>query len=268
MMFCGKCGAENPDDFSFCSNCGAPLVKSKAPENRGEKITPAAGHNTPEPEKKKTAGELRREAMLADPDIESIDDSMRDPVKGEYVSLKRTSSRCSARLYSQLFSWIGTAVSLVAVFLVKIDYKVSLLKDGPVVDYRSVTILEVAKMNADLGTYIYIAFGVIILFGMLGILSASFGSFSIFGYMALTVMVMFPFNNSQSYNLGYYMVNDFPVIILIMMIVIGILFIISDIFMRRCLNKNGRYIDSETAIRYHGLLFNIDVEWFKVWRKS
>ena len=25
MVFCGKCGASNPDDFKFCHACGAPI---------------------------------------------------------------------------------------------------------------------------------------------------------------------------------------------------------------------------------------------------
>ena len=27
-MFCKKCGTENPDDYSFCNNCGFPLMKA------------------------------------------------------------------------------------------------------------------------------------------------------------------------------------------------------------------------------------------------
>lgn len=26
-MFCGKCGAQNPDDYSFCYQCGAQIIK-------------------------------------------------------------------------------------------------------------------------------------------------------------------------------------------------------------------------------------------------
>lgn len=32
-MFCGKCGAKNPDNAAFCGNCGAPLAQT-APEQR------------------------------------------------------------------------------------------------------------------------------------------------------------------------------------------------------------------------------------------
>lgn len=30
-MFCGKCGAQNPDGAAFCSKCGAPLTVADAP---------------------------------------------------------------------------------------------------------------------------------------------------------------------------------------------------------------------------------------------
>ena len=34
MSFCGKCGAKNPDEATFCEACGAPLDKmvKAAPE--------------------------------------------------------------------------------------------------------------------------------------------------------------------------------------------------------------------------------------------
>jgi ribosomal protein L40E len=34
-MFCGKCGAKNPDDANYCHNCGLLLYKDKQP--RAEK---------------------------------------------------------------------------------------------------------------------------------------------------------------------------------------------------------------------------------------
>lgn len=34
-MFCGKCGAQNPDGSAFCSECGAPLTDTSAPAPSG-----------------------------------------------------------------------------------------------------------------------------------------------------------------------------------------------------------------------------------------
>ena len=36
-MFCGKCGAENPDDNKYCLNCGADLEKMRTPPPGGRK---------------------------------------------------------------------------------------------------------------------------------------------------------------------------------------------------------------------------------------
>ena len=44
-MFCGECGAENPDTKSFCKNCGKPLRKAQqvpAPQPAAVPIPPVA----------------------------------------------------------------------------------------------------------------------------------------------------------------------------------------------------------------------------------
>ncbi len=42
-MFCGKCGANNPDGASFCKECGTPLASPAASE--AEPVSGAAGVN-------------------------------------------------------------------------------------------------------------------------------------------------------------------------------------------------------------------------------
>ena len=34
-MFCDKCGAENPDDSTFCQKCGESLTDTPAPKSKG-----------------------------------------------------------------------------------------------------------------------------------------------------------------------------------------------------------------------------------------
>lgn len=35
-MFCEKCGAENPDDGTYCQKCGASLTEGSAPKAKSE----------------------------------------------------------------------------------------------------------------------------------------------------------------------------------------------------------------------------------------
>ena len=41
-MFCKKCGTDNPDDYSFCKNCGFPLAKAEG-ESRSPEMTGTGG---------------------------------------------------------------------------------------------------------------------------------------------------------------------------------------------------------------------------------
>lgn len=34
MVYCAKCGQENPDEAQFCSRCGAPLMAARRPPGR------------------------------------------------------------------------------------------------------------------------------------------------------------------------------------------------------------------------------------------
>ncbi|MFO8009688.1 MAG: zinc-ribbon domain-containing protein [Dehalococcoidia bacterium] len=45
-MFCEKCGAENPDDGTFCQKCGSSLTGSATTKKKTAKKTPAASENT------------------------------------------------------------------------------------------------------------------------------------------------------------------------------------------------------------------------------
>ncbi len=42
-MFCGKCGAKNPDDAVVCGQCGAQIGTAKAPPARVTPPAPARG---------------------------------------------------------------------------------------------------------------------------------------------------------------------------------------------------------------------------------
>lgn len=39
-MYCGKCGAKNPEDASYCSACGAPLNKAAVPPTNDRESVP------------------------------------------------------------------------------------------------------------------------------------------------------------------------------------------------------------------------------------
>ncbi|OPX62267.1 MULTISPECIES: zinc ribbon domain-containing protein [unclassified Methanoregula] len=41
-MFCGECGARNPDTNQFCKNCGKPLRKSQAAQPAPQPLSPTA----------------------------------------------------------------------------------------------------------------------------------------------------------------------------------------------------------------------------------
>jgi hypothetical protein len=40
-MFCGKCGVQNPDSYSFCSACGFPLQRLQHASSAGAAVSPA-----------------------------------------------------------------------------------------------------------------------------------------------------------------------------------------------------------------------------------
>ena len=46
-MFCKKCGTDNPDDYSFCNNCGFPLMKPES-EVRTPDVSSGRTGSTPD----------------------------------------------------------------------------------------------------------------------------------------------------------------------------------------------------------------------------
>ena len=49
-MFCGECGAQNPDTNQFCKNCGKPLARRQpAPMSAAQPVPPPAVPPAPAP---------------------------------------------------------------------------------------------------------------------------------------------------------------------------------------------------------------------------
>jgi len=48
-MFCGECGAQNPDTNQFCKNCGKPLRKPQAAQQAQQLVIPPAAQAAGQP---------------------------------------------------------------------------------------------------------------------------------------------------------------------------------------------------------------------------
>lgn len=50
MSFCPKCGAQNADDVSFCTNCGAPMTVSQQPQQPQQQPQQPVYYAQPQPQ--------------------------------------------------------------------------------------------------------------------------------------------------------------------------------------------------------------------------
>lgn len=61
VIYCGQCGSRNPDNFKFCSNCGAKLEKAKADTTECGKDDPVFSAEQAAPVYEKVEAEIVNE---------------------------------------------------------------------------------------------------------------------------------------------------------------------------------------------------------------
>ena len=68
VIYCGQCGSRNPDNFKFCSNCGAKLEKAKADTTECGKDDPVFSAEQAAPVYEKVEAEIVNEEKKPVPD--------------------------------------------------------------------------------------------------------------------------------------------------------------------------------------------------------
>ncbi len=248
--------SENPDEATFCWKCGSRLY---SPTDPGRTIPDHGVQNDGE-------GFDADHSDVVD-DIERFLPELDDDRRGRCMVLRKTPERIRYRQYSMIM----TAVCAVAILAVLFFWEYEMVDQvsGYVIDRESESFLEIAEFS-PYGSILQILVIITAVVSVIGLVSVRVqGIASVF--LILTGFVgAIPFDVDELFLTHTYVIDGVgqPILFMIVVIIIVALESVGEIFMAKCLNKDGRIMEMETSMNARGMMFNIDSDWNMVWRKS
>lgn len=254
MRFCTRCGSENPDDGSFCWKCGSGLYPGDASESSASDVVVAGESDT-------VAGR-----NIAD-DVEGYIPELDDDRRGRCMVLKKTPDRIRYRRYSMVMTVVCAAAILAVLFLW--EYNMVDQVSGYVLDHESESFLEIADIS-PYGSIIQILVVLTAIVAVVGLISVRVQGIAAVLLIIVGFISAIPFEVDELFLTHTYVLDGIgePIMFMVVIFIILGLESLGEIFMAKCLNKDGRVMEMETSMKSRGLMFNIDSDWNTVWRRS
>ena len=243
MVVCTLCGANNPDGYEICTECGADLSEVTPVNAEGETVDPTD-----------------REGVERTVPLEDVI----GPKWKTVVELEITPERLRWRRNAIILSVVPSIVLLLTMVLWRSDYSLEFMGEYPMWD-ETLSLFDAMSYEDWPMT---LAFVITVIFGILGLLSPMYSLIApLMLYITIVLGRTFDVAYGASatgafatYTCDIWMFVFTGVLCIVLLVVCWL----SARYMSRSLSPEGKAVDKSVGVFKLGFFYNIDRRWYRV----